>query len=674
MDSRSNEPVVGRPKHSLFNRPQILQDKSSHVRSARPNSPPSDRDSSADHVADTRGKYVVLGALLLIHALLLARISWNNAPASNEPAHLAAGLSVWEYARFDLYCVNPPLVRTVAAIPLIPSRPKTDWRAWQRRRNSRRLLESRPEWRTGEQFVAQNLEEVQLYFALARWACIPFALFGAYFTWRWARELYGDWAGVAALGMWCLSPNITAWSATIYPDAPTAALGIAAGYCFWRWLREPDWVNASLAGVMLGLGQLTKMTCVLLLILWPVIWLVWRLTSPRDSRSSCVKASALQMATVLAAALLVLNMGYGFEGSLTKLGEYSFATRALAGPDSTLDGGYGGNRFADTWLAGVPMPVPYNYLRGIDLQRCDFEYGMRSYLCGRWQNRGWWYYYFVCAALKVPLGIWGLGFLALALSVRESLSRSPGASGADTAPGMSRAARYSWRDELVLVLPTIVLFAFVSSQTGFSRHFRYVLPSLPFLFIWISKVVPAAIQRPRPLGWQVTALFLWSATSSVWIYPHSMSYFNELTGGPKHGDRYLLGSNLDCGQDFFYLRQWQKRHPEAAHMNMLLASPFGAELTGARESDTWRQDKTESATPLFPTDEETWTRAPVPGWYATRISRLHDANGDYSYFLRFEPVATVGYSIHIYHITLDEANRVRRDLGAPELGRQTGGS
>lgn len=40
---------------------------------------------------------------------------------------------------------------------------------------------------------------------------------------------------------------------------------------------------------------------------------------------------------------------------------------------------------------------------------------------------------------------------------------------------------------------------------------------------------------------------------------------------------------------------------------------------------------------------------------------------EYEHFLHFEPVAMAGYSIYIYHITLDDANRVRRELGLPEL-------
>ncbi|MCX7428749.1 MAG: hypothetical protein NTW96_24375 [Planctomycetia bacterium] len=39
----------------------------------------------------------------------------------------------------------------------------------------------------------------------------------------------------------------------------------------------------------------------------------------------------------------------------------------------------------------------------------------------------------------------------------------------------------------------------------------------------------------------------------------------------------------------------------------------------------------------------------------------------YRWFVDFEPVGSAGYSIYIYHITLDDANRMRRELGLPEL-------
>ena len=49
------------------------------------------------------------------------------------------------------------------------------------------------------------------------------------------------------------------------------------------------------------------------------------------------------------------------------------------------------------------------------------------------------------------------------------------------------------------------------------------------------------------------------------------------------------------------------------------------------------------------------------------MNEIYGRSQQYRYFLNFEPVAMAGYSIYIYHITLDEANRVRREMGLPEL-------
>ena len=49
----------------------------------------------------------------------------------------------------------------------------------------------------------------------------------------------------------------------------------------------------------------------------------------------------------------------------------------------------------------------------------------------------------------------------------------------------------------------------------------------------------------------------WLVTSSLWIYPHSLSYFNEAIGGPLNGSERLLGSNVDWGQDLRYLNWWR---------------------------------------------------------------------------------------------------------------------
>jgi hypothetical protein len=69
-------------------------------------------------------------------------------------------------------------------------------------------------------------------------------------------------------------------------------------------------------------------------------------------------------------------------------------------------------------------------------------------------------------------------------------------------------------------------------------------------------------------------------------------------------------------------------------------------------------------------DEECY--GPVPGWYAVNVAMLRDFGREYAYFLRFKPVAMAGYSIYIYHISVDEANRVRKELGLDLVGGDKG--
>ena len=54
----------------------------------------------------------------------------------------------------------------------------------------------------------------------------------------------------------------------------------------------------------------------------------------------------------------------------------------------------------------------------------------------------------------------------------------------------------------------------------------------------------------------ILILLLWYAFSSISVFPHYLSYFNELVGGPKSGYEYVVDSNCDWGQDLKRLTKW----------------------------------------------------------------------------------------------------------------------
>jgi dolichyl-phosphate-mannose-protein mannosyltransferase len=609
-----------------------------------------------------RDKHLVACVALVAatHVVLSAWIALRTSPNINEPAHLYAGLVAWQTGRFDAYSVNPPLTRMVAALPGVLSRP-----------DSIRLETEdsgpRAEFRQGRRFFMNHKQFALSRLTWGRWACLPLSLLGGYICFQWARELHGTAAGLIAMTLWAFSPNLLAWDATICPDAHAASIGITANYCFWKWLRDPSWGWTLTAGVAFGLALLTKMTWILLFGLWPLIWLIW-LTD--EATRQHWKRRLCQLAATMLFGLFVLNLGYGFEGTFTQLGEFTFESRTLAGDDSLVTGGTGGNRFARSRLGRLPVPLPYHYVRGIDIQKVDFEEGMNSYLLGVWQDHGWWYYYAVCAGLKVPLGTWALAVLALSVRVA---SVGNGASCADSKvdPQERSHREMCWRDEVALLVPPVVLAVFVSSQTGFSCHFRYVLPALPFVFVWVSGVAPVAVRRPASVGILATYALLWTATSSLWIFPHCMSYFNELAGGPRTGHRYLLDSNLDWGQDVSYLAEWVDEHPNATPLHVLARDYYQPELFDIANEGLPRPGPKATNSGHVSRSVAPSEMGPLPGWFALSIHRIREPSCGCEYFLRFEPVAMAGYSIHIYHITPQDANRVREQLGLPEVGTST---
>lgn len=633
------------------------------------------------------GKYSILAAVacVLVHCSLVAWIAWWDTPSPDEMGHLAAGLSHWRFGRFDLYRVNPPLVRMWGTLPVLTLEPRENWSGFHSQ------PASRCEFEIGRTLLKENGLKYFRMLSVARWACLPFSVLGAVVCWRWSHHLYGPAAGFVAVILWASCPNMIAHAARITPDVAASALAALAGYTFWRWLREGSWQMASVAGLALGFAELAKMTLVIFFVVWPALWLFWRWTSDaaRSEKSSgsrrCWLQEFGQLSWCMGLALVVVNAAYGWEGSFMRLREYEFVSdrfQELFGPSFSTDST---PVAAQSWWTGVPVPLPKNYVSGIDVQCRDFEGMYKSYLRGQWQLHGWWYYYLYAFALKVPLGTQALLALAAVMTAR-------------------RWPEHLWRDEIVLLAPAVAVLVLVSSETGFSHHLRYVLPMFPFLFVWASKVgtlfsardsdaqqaisthgcaVGARIWlRQRAGAVAVGLLLIWSCVSSLSVFPHSVSYFNCLAGGPNGGHNHLLHSNMDWGQDLWYLRRWLDQHPEATDLGLLSYSWFDPRALAIR----YRVPPQGPPGPVKYKVDLPNAVGPKPGWYAVSVSFLHgceflvpDGTGGpgehvdqpyYTYFLKFKPVAMAGYSIYIYHITIQEANRVRREMGLPEIAEK----
>lgn len=571
--------------------------------------------------------YAIAG-LLLAQSVLLVWAAWSHSPVFDETAHLAAGVSKWRYGRFDLYSVNPPLAEMVASAPTLAAGHETDWSRF----SDHPLF--RAEFPVGRDFSVANGRRTLWLTSLARFALIPLVLLGGWVCWRWGRELFGNLGGLAAAGLWAVSPTVLGNGALVTADAAAASLGVLAGWLYWRWLREPSWSGTLAAGIGLGLALLTKFTWLILVPLWPVLWIVFRLPDRRTLAGREWGRQAGQLLIMMLLAVYLIHAGYGFEKPLRPLGEFEFVSESLSGrmvEASWRDDGTG-NRFRGTWLAGMPVPVPANYLSGIDVQKADFERDNEIYLAGGSHSDGVWYWYLYALLVKEPVAVW----LLLGVTV--------------IAAPLPRG-----RDLLVLLAPAAAVIGLVSWNHSLC-HYRYVLPALPFLFIAAGGAA-ATISRQRPIVTAIVAAsLLWYVGSSLAVAPHWLSYFNELAGGPKNGWRHLSGSALDWGQGLIDLRAWLDEHPEATPLRLAYTGNFDPRLAGI--------------------EFELPPREPEPGWYAISATFLADGTrvvgvdgvpqsvpeGSYGWFRSLEPAYRAADVLYVYHVTVAEAEQARRRL------------
>ena len=553
---------------------------------------------------------IAIALMLTVQAIVMTLTAVRLTVTHDEYWHIPVGLLNWKTGRFDVEPSNPPLLRMWATWPLLFTSAE-----------SPRTEPTSNLTRIGDEFLAANNSNIDRFVVIARLPMIVLTVLAGALLARWAWEWHGPWAACLVTWLWSREPNLLAHGSLVTTDAGGTAFWIASLFVAWRFSARPTTRNAVLTGAMLGLAQAAKFTNILLVPLILALWFLerWRNESVEPlARRDALKRWGLLLLTTW----MCLNVTYLFRGIGTPLRDFDFASKSAQGWQKSVGP-----------LAALPVPLPRDYVIGIDRQKAALESDHAVFLDQEWNTTGFRHYFLMTLLYKWPHSI----HVLLLWSVIHSI--------------IFRTAT-TWRRCLWCWLPAGLIVA-VASLSGMQLGIRYVLPAIPLFLLFVSEI--ASRWSWPQIRWRPLAVAVLLLVCDPWhSHPEYLAYFNELAGGIEGGRSHLLDSNLDWGQDLHELQRFVADHPEVEPLSLAYFGTLPPQSFGLRYE-------------LPPVN------TPRPGWYAVSVNFVmgrpywtRDGHGskldlyptnDVSYFHSFEPKYHIGAAIDVYHLTDEDVRR-----------------
>jgi hypothetical protein len=332
------------------------------------------------------------------------------------------------------------------------------------------------------------LEDRPAMLALARLPVLLLGLLAVAVIVIFAARAGGRSSAIAAAMVSVFCPNLLAHSSLATLDLPAAAIGALASLLAWNLARATNIRSAIAFALTLGTAVQIKLTALHLL---PALTLA-TLMVPGMAKQRVQRSLLLITAGLLGILLFHVLLAS------------AFPTREGLGLSS---------------LAGLPE----KWAKG--------RTGHLSYLLGNWSTAGFPNYFVVALLVKIPLATL---FLFLAGVVR--LTRDP-----------SLQDRRSFL--AFVVVPGIWILLAMTFVHRVHIGVRHVLPAFPAILAIAGIGLAGLFARGGARRVVAVLLGIWLILSTCTVLPDPLAYFNEIAGGPRGGDRFLIDSNLDWGQD-----------------------------------------------------------------------------------------------------------------------------
>jgi len=594
---------------------------------------------------------IVLSGFILIFGLISVTGFLQKSPTVDEPIHLFAGYSYLKWGDFRANPEHPPLAKLWAALPLLAFDLKD-------------TRQSNVHWDlmaaysphalhvdnvAGEMLFANN--DAETLFFYAKLQIIALGILLGIFVYRWSKELFGFWAAMASIFIYCLDPNILAHSQIVHTDIAFATFFFIGTYFFCRALGNFTWPNLILSALFFGLSAITKYAYVAVLLSWSALGLLKIFSSEPQKvaigghRNITDRwAKSLLLGGIIAGSLITAYFfiwsAYGFRFDAIPGGQRHLPIAQALEQNPRLQGivpfilQY--RLFPEAWIYGQ-LFVLENLTRD-------------TYLLGLASDHGFWLYFPVAFVVKTPIPTLILVVGTLVMWIKRG----------KTIKG------------LFLLVPVVVYFS-LAIWAGINIGLRHILPIYPFLFVLIGGT---ASELWKGGNWLkrgglifLSVWYLWSVIST---YPHYLAFFNEFAGGPDNGHKILLDSNLDWGQDLKGLKRWMD-HNHVKKIQFLyfgfynVAEPKYYGINAVYLPGSWVDHNSSVGSSLDVPNYLAISANHLFGHYFLNGERREDFVRPFRWL---KPAAIIGHSIFVYRMS-DAIEQLRKAVQTNPTSAET---
>ncbi len=494
------------------------------------------------------------GLILALVFILLASLSVKDESIIwDELAHIPASFSYIKLQDYRLNPEHPPLVKDIAGL-IIASKEfvfPTDAPEWNG---------VNKQWEIGRVFLFGGKNDADKIVWLSRlpliitWGVLIFLFYLLV-----AKE-FGYKTALLSTFLLSFSPTFLAHGRYVTTDVGAGFAYFFAIYFFAYFLKAPTKKRMVLAGIVLGLAQLTKFSVFLLypvLAIFMLIW-VWARSDNLKELFSRILWWTPRVSLLFLVSLLVVFVWY-----LPHIKGYPIAKQFS--DTKSLMAHFSAKNIIEAkfyefirWASGQPViRALAHYLVGVAMVIQRVRGGNSMYFMGEVSAEGWRRYFPIVYLVKEPLGVHILTLLSLVPVI--GFFKTNRYKGIKAIKESVRKNSLLW-----LALIVIVVYWLNSITSKLNLGIRHLTPVLILTYLVIGRgvyklllSVPRKIKRVTLFG--IIFLVLWNIASVLSVYPDFLTYFNVLGGRADRGYLISVDSNYDWGQDLIRLKKWTER-------------------------------------------------------------------------------------------------------------------